>query len=399
MACNELAAFRIATESLDQEILRSPHMERAMYFRNLFPKSTFVQNQGTTRSTFTIKPTEPADDQTLWTNVTVSGGLTTPGCNPVYEDIGLDFFERTYGPKRRDFRGPVLCKEHFQFQHSISDFIAGYVNELGNVMARTWEFGLRGDTMRLGDWFVDQSKTVGPNAVATAPRAYEGISQTLLDRVAVDAINTGVTPNGNEGYVALGNAGPIYPLYIDMEDSARLLQANPTYRDDARYASEGADGKGNFGLWQAIGSNRVIGNFRHVTTNIAPRLDFTGGTYVPVSPFKDITQVGTDQVILRDEYINADFGAAIVAVPSGFTVEVVKPQTAGLNFKASNYNGEWEFIIGGTIVCNPPIYDPRGEKGRHFAAIQYAARPKRPHDLKILVYRRCPATRNSIFCS
>lgn len=399
-ACAELAAFRIATESLDQEITRATHLDRAMYFRNMFPKSTFVQNQGTTRSTFEIKPSEPADDQTLWQNVAVSGGLTTPGCSPTFEDIGVNFFERTYSPKRRDFRGPVLCREHFQFQHSISDFISGYVDELGSVLARVWEFGIRGDVMRLGDWFVDGAKTFGPNAAATAPRAFQGLSQEMLDIVAVDAINTGVVPSEMNGeYVVAGNAGPIYPLYIDMLDSARILQSNPTYREDAHFASDGRDGKGNFGLWQAIGSNRTIGNFRHVTTNIAPRLNFTGGVYVPVSPFKDITAVGTNQEILTDAYKNAAFGVALLAVPSGFTIEVVKPQTAGLDFKAANYNGEWDFIVGGHKVCDPPVYDPRGEKGRHFAAIQYAARPKRPHSLKVIVYKRCDRTSTAIYCS
>lgn len=401
-ACNELAAFRIATESLDQEITRSTRLGRAMYFRNMFPKGTFVQNEGTSRSTFTIKPSEPADDQSLWQNVTVAGNLTTPGCSPTFEDIGVDFFERTYGPKRRDFRGPVLCKEHFQFQHSIDDFIAGYVDELGKVLARTWEFGIRGDVMRLGDWFVDGSKIVGPNAVLTAPRAFQGLSQDLLDDMAVDAINTGVTPDGDggmDGYVLNGNNGPIYPLYIDMRDSANILKANSTIREDARAASESRDGEGNFALWKEIGANRVIGNFRHVTTNIAPRFNFTGGVYVPVSPFKDITAVGTDQEILRQEYKDAPYAAALMAVPSGFTIEVVKPQTAGLGFKAGNYNGEWDFIVGGHKICDPPVYDPRGEKGRHFAAIQYAARPKRPHDLKVIIYRRCPQNRSAIYCS
>jgi hypothetical protein len=398
-ACSELTAFRIATESLDQEITRSTRLGRPMFFRNMFPKSTFVQNQGTTRSTFTIKPSEPADDQSLWTNITVSGGITVPGCSPTYEDIGVDFFERTYGPKRRDFRGPIICREHLQFQHAIDDFIEGYVDELGQVMARTWEFGIRGDVMRLGDWFVDGTKTTGPNAVLTAGRAYQGLSQDLLDDMAVDLINTGASPNGNGGYVFEGDAGPIYPLYIDMRDSANILKANSTIRDDARFASMGKDADGVFSLWKAIGASRIIGNFRHITTNIAPRFNFTGGVYVPVSPFKDITQIGTDQETLTDAYKNAGFAGAMVPLPEGMTIEVVKPQRAGLDFEAANYNGEWDFITGGERICNPAVYDPRHEKGRHFAAIAYAARPKRIHSMKTIIYKRCAPSRSSIYCS
>src|SRR5881396_3770649 len=190
--CAELAAFRIAVESLEQGVLDSPTFARMNYFRNTFPTGEFVQNQGTVRSNFTIKPSMPSDDQSLWTAVAVSGGITTPGCNPTYENIGVDFFERTYSPKRRDFKGPVICREHFQYQHSIDDFIEGYIFQIRQWIAGVWEFGLRGDLMRLSDWFVDGVKTVGPNAASSAGRAFQGLTQDLLDVVAVDRIGIGV---------------------------------------------------------------------------------------------------------------------------------------------------------------------------------------------------------------
>jgi hypothetical protein len=184
-----------------------------------------------------------------------------------------------------------------------------------------------------------------------------------------------------------------------MVDSQQILKANPHMRDDARFASEGAQGSGDFGLWRALGSIRTIGNFRHVTTNIAPRLNFTGGTYVVVSPFKDITQVGTDQEILTTAYKNAAFGVAIQAVPSGMRIEAVRPQTAGLNFDMMNYNGDLQFITGGERICNPAIYDPQHTKGRHFAEIIYAAAPQYPHNMSAIVYKRCPVTTDYVYCS
>ena len=93
MACSELTAFRMAVESLEDGVLDSPTFARMNYFRNTFPSREFVQNQGTTRSNFTIKPSMPSDSQSLWTTVAVSGGISTPGCDPTYEDIGVDFFE------------------------------------------------------------------------------------------------------------------------------------------------------------------------------------------------------------------------------------------------------------------------------------------------------------------
>jgi hypothetical protein len=171
-------------------------------------------------------------------------------------------------------------------------------------------------------------------------------------------------------------------------------------REDAQFASMGAQGKGDFGLWQALGTTRTIGNFRHVTTNMEPRLNWDSvNGYTTVAPFKDITVVGTDQEIFTDAYKNAPFGAALVPVPSGMTIEAVRPQTAGLSFDMANYNGDLQFEIGGWKICDPPVYDPRGEKGRHFASIVYAAAPKYPHNMATIIYKRCPITQDLIFCS
>ncbi len=404
MACTELNAFRTATEYLSERIARSPRLGRAMYFRNLVPSDTFTQNTGVTHSTFTIKASEPTDDNSLFQAVTLAAGMPTPACDTNYEDIGVGYFERTFGPKKRRFRGPVICKETLQFLHNPGAFINGYIDEMGMYVSRAWELSLRGDLMAFGDWFYGNSsgtnKVTGPNAmtsITTAP--FQGLSQGLLDDVAVDLNNTGAGVPDGRGYVEDGNSGPIYPLYIDAVDSRNILTANSTIRDDARYASEGKDGEGNFSLWKALGSTRVIGNFRHVPTFIAPRFNFTGGQLVPVNPFKDITTVGTDQEILRQEYKDARYAAALVALPSTMTKEIVKPATAGLNWEPSSYTGEFNFITGGERICSPSEYDPEHHKGRHFASIFYAPRPDRIHDTKVIVYRRCAQTTNAIYCS
>lgn len=403
-ACTELNAFRTATEYLSDRINRSARLGKAMFFRNLVPSSTFAQNTGVTHSTFTMKSSEPTDDNSLFQSVTLASGMPTPACDTNYEDIGVGYYERTFGPKKRRFRGPVICKETLQFLHNPGAFIGGYIDEMGQYVARAWEFSLRGDFLAFGDWFYGNSsgtnKVTGPNGMASVTTIpSQGLSQSMLDDVALDLINTGAGVPDGRGYVEDGNDGPIFPLYIDAVDSRNILTANATLRSDAQYASMGKDGEGNFALWKAIGAKRVIGNFRHVPTFIAPRFNWTGGTLVPVNPFKDITQVGTDQEILTDAYKNARYAAAIVALPSTFTKEIVKPATGGLNWEPSNYTGEFRFITGGSIICTPAEYDPEGHKGRHFASIFYAARPDRIHDTKIIVYKRCAQTGQTIYCS
>lgn len=369
-----------------------------MFWRNMIPRGTFVKNQGVTRSKFTIKSSEPQDNQSLWYQIALSSGQPSPSCDTNYEDIGVGMFERTYGPKQRRFRGPVICKADLTFQFNPEQFLNDYVDELGRVIARVWEFTLRGDYMAFSNWYVDGVKYSGPNALATLPRAFQGISQTNLNKMATAQINVGAGSDPDGGYTNLGPNGPIFPLEIDMEDSERVLTANSTIRDDARFASEGKDGMGDFSLWRPIGAMRVIANFRHVPTNIAPRFDFTAGAYSQISPFKDITAVGNDGVILTDAYINADFGAAIMMTPKVFEAEVVTPSDWKFP-NTQNYNGEWQFEIGGNKICDPPVYDPEGERGRHFAKVVYAPSPIYPYLGAVYLYKRCPDTPNLIFCS
>lgn len=397
-ACTELTAFRTAVESLDQRILRSPRLGKAMFWRNMIPRGTFVKNQGVTRSKFTIKSTEPADDQSLWYNIALSAGQPSPSCDTNYEEIGVNFLERTYSPKQRRFMGPVICKADLTFQHNPEQFLNAYVDELGRVIARIWEFSLRSDFMNFVPWFVDGTKTSGPNAKATAARAFEGPSQDRMNDISVELINVGAGSEPDGGYTTFGPAGPQFPVEIGLLTSGNLVKANSTLRQDAQYASMGKDGDGDLSLFKAIGADRIIGNFRHVPTPIAPRFNYTGGTYVQVSPFKDITAVGTDGVILTDAYQNAAFEAAIIMSPRVFTAEVVLPSDWRFP-NSQNYNGEWEFKVGGNLVCSPAVFDPQQEKGRHFAKLEWAAAPDFPYMGGVYLYKRCTTTRNTIFCS
>lgn len=402
-ACAELTAFRTATESLGQRVLRSPRLGRAMFWRNMIPMGTYEKNVGLTRSTFTVKASEPADNQSLWQAITLSGGQPSPGCLRTWEDIGVNFFERTYGPRERSFQGPVICKKNLTFQHNPAAFLSAYVDEMGRFMARIWEFTLRRDYINFVPIYVDGVKYAGPNALATAPRAYQGLAQSGLNVMAAGQINVGAGSEAN-GYTTFGNGGPIFPLEIDMVESENVVRSNATIREDSRFASEGKDGQGNFAIWKAIGADRLIGNYRHVPTPVPLRLDYTNGAYTVVTPFKDITTVGADSEILTDAYKNADFGVAIQLDPQVFTAEAVLPNS--WPFKAidgspdpTNYTGELEFIAGAERVCNPAEFDPLHEKGRHFGVISYAPAPNLPNLGSALIYKRCAQSSETIFCS
>lgn len=399
-ACAELTAFATATESLDQRIIKSPRLGRAKFWWNAVPHGTFVKNQGVTRTTFSMKPSEPQDDPSAWADITLddSSGQPTPSCSTDFEDIDVGYYRRTYGPKRRDFRGPVLCKRDFTFQHDIDAFLDGYVDEMGRYMTRIWEFALRDDYMNFGDVFVDYVKYYGPNALATVPLPRSDLTQDMLDDVATDEINVGGGVVDGNGYVMEGETGPIFSLYIDMRDSANILKNNSERREDARFAAMGKGKDSDFSLWKEVGANRVIGNFRHIVTDIAPRFENVNGVAVPVQPFRTISEITSNGEVLTAAYKAARYRAAIVVLPGAMTAEIVSPTDWQFPTMA-NYMGDLQFKVGGNLICDPPVYDPLGERGRHFANIEYAPRPDRPYLAKSILYKHCPTDEAESLCN
>lgn len=391
-ACAELEEFATATEDLEQRILRSPRLDRAKFWWNAVPHGTFVKNKGVTSTTFSMKPSEPTDNPDAWTTITLDdvSGQPTPSCSADFEDIDVGFYRRTYSPKRRDFRGPVLCKRDFTFQHDIDAFLDGYVDEIGKYLTRIWEFALRSDYMSFGDIFVDYTKYAGPHPDLTGiPVPTSDLTQDMLDDVASDLMDVGAGLPDGMGYTMESDTGPIWALYIDKRESAKILKNNSDLREDARFASMGSGAEGDLALIKAIGSTRVIGNFRHRLTDIAPRANNVNGVLVPVTPFKAVGAIGSDGETLTAAYKAARYEAAVVVLTGVMQADIVTPSNWRFP-NTANYMGDLQFIIGGNTICDPPVYDPQGERGRHFANIEYAPKPARPYFAKTIWFKKCP---------
>lgn len=408
MACAELTAFRFATENLLDTIRLNPRLGRRNFWRNMIPSGSFETGKGTTASTFTVKTSEPQDSASNFTTDALSGGVLSGACASTYADIGVGFYERTYSPKVGRYRGPVICKEYLTYAHRAQEFINKYDEEMAGYIARVIEFAVRREYVNFVPHFVDVGGTItrydGPNAIASVPRPFQGASYDSLQTVAVSLTLTGAGAQEN-GYVNIGNGGPIYPVEIDMTTSANILRSNSTIAEYARFASMGMDGEGNTSLFSKFGAGRVIGNVRHVPTDIPIRADFNGGVLSVITPFKDVADITNNDASLTDAYLNADFEAIIFMNPDVFQMDWVLPPTWPFRTidgapDPMNYMGELIFRAGGREICDDSTtYDPLHEKGRHFGMIRYAPKPNRINSGGVLWVKRCPATSNAIYCS
>ena len=98
----------------------------------------------------------------------------------------------------------------------------------------------------------------------------------------------------------------------------------------------------------------------------------------------------------------AVYEAAVVLNPMVMTEEVL--QSSGTtNFNPANYYGDWKFVSGNDAVLGMDsctgIQDPLHEFGRHFARYRHACKPVFPTFGRVLLFKRCSASYDTITCS
>lgn len=404
MACASVSdIFREPTESLSNELyLRASWLN---IWVNLIKRGTFPMGEGLTRSTFTVGRSFPTSDSETWSKVTTIKNSATPGaCLTEWNNATVGHNERTYVPEQFGLRGPVLCVDEMYYDHNIEAFVNAYLRALEKRV--TWSISNR--LYNLYAFFVPKHVTVsgsnmqqvagGTGAVPTgaptltASRADCELSQDHLDRIAALLNQEGAQMPDSDGWITMGEDGPLYNLYIGQEMSHILSLNNSEFRNDVRYA------KPNM-LLQRLGASRVIKNFRHVIDLFPPRYNYNGTAYVRVNTFEMVPGTEGDVGQVTTEYEAADFEAATVLSPWVFETEFVRPlsQVGNLSWDPRSYMGDWQWITGGkeitdnTEQAGADCFDPLHKLGRHFAEIKWAPKPVYPTFGRVIIYRRCAA--------
>jgi hypothetical protein len=464
-----------------QLYLRASHRDPwiAMTPRDVYPAGAGLQ-----RSAFTIQRSEPDNDEESWpivSTVNADGPACAVdesgdgACSRTWNQAQVGYSELIYGPEQFALVGPTLCQDELAIQWRSVDFWEKYFISLERRNVRSLENRLAnifmnlvphagvyspfawGDVMAFNGQSLSKCSTNGavipPNQVyigdigAPTTETYGELTQEVLDLTAVTLIEEGQTDPDSQGWITMGGAGPIFPLLIGMEMSARLLLNNSEFRADVRSAWESlADANP---LLKRRGASQVIKNWRHLVTAKPPRWDFvTEGTDGdPIGPAHLYTEpnsglvygASTDAIntpygatpgcwVRRPVFVNepavaplqkgfrpeinpdwqaAEYEGAIAMSPWVFTEEILRPINAVSNMKwqAQNYMGEWNFVTGndafiGIDSCEIPSGgDPLHTKGRHFAQYKHAAKPVFPQYGRLIIFKRCVPAITIASCS
>jgi hypothetical protein len=407
-ACDPIDAFRYATEGLGPDVGRTASY-RSIWL-NLNPVGMYPKNKGTVQSVFSIGNVEPTDDSGAWDAIDLSGigtntNLDTPAevCTNDWDDVSWGFDEANYGPERKQLRGPVVCKKDLEFSHDPDTFLSGYVQEIAKRAKREIELNLEAHHIRLSAKAIAVADFEGS---ITEQESINGIdcadcelTQEMLEIVAAHLIDNGATTPDSNGFIEWSDNGPIFPLYISMQQSQRILRQNSELRQDYRYADPNT-------LIARIGANRIIGNFRHIINLKPRRYTCSGGTYTLVPRFKtaiggDAPTKGTKQIPNNPDWYTAPYEGVDVLSPNLFTREIVAPvnSAGGVSFDPTNYMGEWQFVRG-AYKWSTSCDDPLEEQGRHYAQFAHAIKPSLPARFKYgfhIIQKRCVG--NDVECT
>jgi hypothetical protein len=221
------------------------------------------------------------------------------------------------------------------------------------------------------------------------------IDQEMLDHLAATLNEEGANEPDTNGWITLGEDGPIYPLYIGQEASAQILLQNAELRQDRRFADMG-EGDAAM-LFKRIGATKVIKNFRHVINLFPPRYSYANGAYVrtPTWTMPNGTkgQVATVNPNWRSTTASPYEGAWVLS-PWVFTSEILQSiaSAAGLNWSPKNHVGELQFIVGGKEISTTDCYDPLKKLGAHFGEYWQAPKPIYPVYGAFVIFSRCPGS-------
>jgi hypothetical protein len=407
MACsNVFDIMPVATEYLSPEIYKRATFDSI--YDTLIQRGIFEPNTGLSHTTFTVLNSAPTSVTAAWDTVTTTGiGEGPNSCDTTYNQVNVGFKAEQYFPYKRGWKGPLLCKDDLYFDHAPEAFLEGYIQNLANYVRLDWEYHLQRTYARRVPIYVAGSGFATPtaaNSTLTAAAATSQLTLEMLETLAAQLIQNRATLPDSYGFVSLTDVGPTFSLDIGMEMSQQLVRNVPEYRQDIRWAEPSL-------FMKRIGATKVIQNFRHLVNVLPMRFTHDGTKYVEVPRWanvggSDITK-GTAQDI-NPNWINpatAPYEAAVVLSPEVFQADIVRPQSAvgSLNWSPYGYQGEWKWVTGPFAIGaadGDACYDPLLKKGRHFAEMIYAPRPRsNPKAGAIVIFKRCAANYTLATCT
>lgn len=420
MACPSVTdLLRAKTEDLGEKLYQRASYKSAIL--GVVPRSEYPQGAGYVRSVFTVGRSEPTSDEETWVAIAAVNADNGP-CALTYNTVTAGHKENTYKPASFGLKGPVKCINEIEMNWKSVDFWEKYMAALEKRSKRSIENKLLNTYMQYSykascnssfTWYAGDittqpfTGTVTTTDLDGANLPTSLLTQEFLDQTALVLGEEGADAGDTNGWITPGNDGPIFPLLIGQEASNYILLNNSELRQDFNASF---NGKAELNpVIQRIGAGKVIKNFRHIVTMFPPRWQVSNNLLVRVPTWTMSTAAGDatkgSVAVINSDWRDASvaaYEAAVVLNPLVMTEEVIRPAGSG-EFGPQNYYGEWQWVTGNDAVLGMDscagIQDPLHRYGRHFAEYRHALKPVYPSFGRVLLFKRCAASLDTVTCS
>jgi hypothetical protein len=401
MACTPFTALAVATEHLSKNVYQSAKQGDPFY--NAIPRGTYPLNVGVTATAFETTNIEPTSDTPPFTDITLVNGQPTTGgnrlCNLTYDTVDVGYIARTYSPRQYTLRGPIICAQDLSYDHEPKTFLTNYVRQLREYATRTMSFALRENYMFFSEKYTNGTlagaASTAVSAITQMPTMQ--LTEGYLDQVSDDLNAQNAFSGNSSGFTTYGTDGPMYTLLIEPQDAKIILRTGGAeIRSD--YRAQVTSGLNEISFIKRLASAQTLGSFRFYMTQFMPRYNIVGGALVRVPTFINQNVTAGVQSIVNPAWKTAQVRTAIVLNEQVMEAQMVAPVRSGgadINFSATNYGGQWEFITGANLLGLDCV-DPFRDLGAHFARFVYAPKPVQPRFGKVIFYRGCGASANLI---
>jgi hypothetical protein len=388
----------LATEYLSDDLYKRAYPQSV--FMNLVPRTEFIRNKGVTQTSFQLGRSMPTADEPAWTPITLNDVGSTI-CQNTFNDVQVGFDSTTFSPEKYQLAGPILCQDSLIYEHNPEQFWNGYLNALAKNSAQVLENNL------LANYIKNSDKAA---ATAAYPRysqstlvmaaATSELTQDMLDITAIELNQDGANVPNSDGFLTLGDQGPIYTLLIGQRASRRLFKNNAEVRSDVRYAQMG-EGDGAT-LMKRMGAATTLGSFRHLITLFPPRYTYAAGTYTRVNTWEMVAGTKGYKAQVTNAYKHAPFEAAIVLHPWVQKEHIVRPvnKLNSMSWMPKDYMGNWTWVTGAKdIQADTSCLDPLKKYGRHFAEYDHAIEKIYGEFGRVIIFARCDGDTETALCS
>lgn len=368
---------------------------------SVIQRAPYPIEHGLTQSTFIIGRSEPTSDTETWG--AIAGNPNT--CSVTWNDVQYGFDERTWSPEGFGLRGPVLCQDELIFNFKARAFLEKYIMALEKRSRKSVSNRLQ----NIYQWLVPKHRAHSTDAgtqygagsgnapsgatINGVPVATCQIDQDMLDEIAAQLNEEGANNPDDNGWIQIGEDGPLYNLYIGQRASQQIQLNNAERRQDTRWARPNE-------LLKRMGAMRTIGNFRHLINLFPPRFNFVGNQYVRINTWLMSAGTKGTRAVINPDWRAAPYEGAFIIHPNVMIEHIVTAinSGAGLTWPTKSYFGEWKFVTGGknitdnTEQAGTDCYDPTEKLGRHFGEYKHAIEPIFPEFGRMILFKRCELT-------